>query len=156
MDNAKIFEIALRLVERERVYNRLVELCAPAVIIEQSKKLLDIYKVWVAQLEINEKVLLLAREYADAQRDKTAVVEKSLLGEMLYALELQRTHILGMTYAPKLFGDEMCHEDWKNFLIALDEGNKEQILDNIWKLLIAVKWDIVRTNFRPLPYNIVM
>lgn len=158
MDKSAIFEIALRLVERGRSYNKLVESKAPSFIIKNAEKLLENTKEAVAKLAIDEEVFVAAREYAEAQWDKIAAVEKSLLGELLNALERQRTYVLGITTAPKLFGDEACQEDWRSFLAALDEGNKEQILDNIWKLLIAVKWDVVRTNFQPMPYydNVVM
>lgn len=142
-------EIAERVVIRERRVARYSQTKTPNCIINHSREMQGSSMEKLLDNPLAEKLLPQARIIVAEREARESVLEIMTLGRMKDALGYLSVYLVsGVTTADSdtPFTTEDDNNNWREFLEALEKGNKKKIVDSLYALVTSAHAELLFTS----------
>lgn len=122
------------------------------LVLERRTQLGGLYERMLTDL-VAEKLLPQARNIIRVNEERLTGFRNSFLGRLMEAVANEGQGAGRWTESRDLFSDSFQQHHWDEFIIAIETGDKNQILDAVAELLSSVQWDLMELNIPPRPPN---
>jgi len=100
---------------------------------------------------IAEKLLPQARNMIHVNEARLTGFRNAFLGKMIEAVANEEQNVGRWMDSRDLFSDSLQQHYWDELIIAIETGDKNQILAAVAELLSGIQWDLMELNIPPPP-----